>query len=242
MCVHPGGARADGTCSSCHGGTGSISPILDVHRVKDALPTAAIPAIAVDALSLTATRNIQIDFTVTVNGTPRDILASPLTSLSAIVAGPTTDYLFNTSFTLTTASQGTLSARNAAMGQFRWVSTQAVEAIAAAANADVQRNIPGVTITASGTWAVGMQATLRVNGTPTATACSGTSTTTCNALPLAEGAAWACVSSACTPGWVYPAYLHIAQGAVQRAVAVFNYVGTFSNPVYKARAVTVEWV
>jgi OmcA/MtrC family decaheme c-type cytochrome len=220
MRPHPGGARTDDTCVACHGGAGSVSPILDSHRFKDDLPLAAIPAITVDAVSMTGTRNIQLDFTVTVNGTPRDILTAPLTSLSAIVAGPTTDYLFNTSFTLTNAAQGTLSARNAAMGQFRWVSAQTVDTIATNANADPQRNIPGVTITPSGTWALGLQGTLRVNGTPTGTSCTGTSTTSCNSQPLAEGASWQCVSSACTPAWTYPAYNPVSYFAITDATPV----------------------
>jgi OmcA/MtrC family decaheme c-type cytochrome len=164
--------------------------------------------IEVDAVSLTTGRAIQIDFTVTVNGAPRDILTTPLTSLSAVVAGPTTDYLFNTSFTLTSASAGTLTARDAAMGQFRWVSATTVDAIAAAATADPLRGVPGVTITTEGTWAIGMQATLRVNGTATTTSCSGTSTTTCGTPPT--GGSWQCVSSFCTEAFTYPSWNPVA--------------------------------
>jgi OmcA/MtrC family decaheme c-type cytochrome len=214
MRPHPGGARTDDTCAACHGGAGSVSPILDTHRFKDDLPIAQIPELTVDALTLTAGRNIQIDFTARVNGTPRDVLTSPLTSLSTIVAGPTTDYLFNTSFTLTNASQGTLSARNAAMGQFRWVSAQTVDTIAANANAEPQRNVPGVTITPTGTWGVGLQGTLRVSGTATGVACTAASDCNTAAGAAPEGASWGCVTNRCVPQYTYPAYNPVSYLAI----------------------------
>lgn len=222
MRLHPGGDRPDDTrCTVCHEASGGLSGIEDTHWVKDELPIAAIPEVVVDAVSLTGTRNIQIDFTVEVNGAPRNILTTPLTSLSAVVAGPTTDYLFNTSFTLTSASAGTLTARDAAMGQFRWVSTATVDAIAASATADVLRGVPGVTITPTGTWAIGMQATVRVNDTANAstTACTGTSTATCTA-PAPAGASWQCVSSFCTPAYTYPSWNPVAYLALTDATPV----------------------
>jgi OmcA/MtrC family decaheme c-type cytochrome len=148
-------------------------------------------------------------------------LADAGASLRAVVAGPTTDYLFNSSLTIQggTAS-GTLTAVNAAMGQFRFVSTSTVDQIATAANADAVRSIPGVTITPSGTWAVGLQGTLRVNQAATTTACTGTSTTTCSAATLPEGYSWACVSSFCTPGYTYGLENPVAYLAITDATAV----------------------
>lgn len=229
--LHPGGDRPDDSrCTVCHEPTGGLSPIVDRHFTNYQRPTAQVPALTIDAVSLTATRTIQVDFTVTVSGTPRDILASPLTSLSAVVAGPTTDYLFNASFTLTTGSQGTLSAIDAANGHFRWVSAQTVDTIATNANADPIRSVSGLTITPSGTWAIGLQATQRVNDTATTTSCTGTSTTNCTTVLGAapEGASWGCVSSLCT---------------AQRLYASINPVGyvaiTDPTPVPRRQVVTV---
>ena len=219
MRLHPGGDRPDDTrCTVCHEATGGLSGITEAHFTKRERPLAQIPAFTIDAVTLTAGRQIQLDFTVTVNGAPRDILTSPLTSLSAIVAGPSTDYLFNASFTLTSASAGTLSALDASMGRFRWVSASTVDTIASTALADPLRTAPG--IAASGTWGVGMQATLRVNDAPTATACTGTSTTTCSAAALPEGASWQCVASRCTPAYTYPAVNPVAYLAITDAAPV----------------------
>lgn len=207
--LHPGGTRPDDArCTDCHAATGGLAPIVDSHWTNPELPIAAQPAITIDGVSLTASRNIQIDFTVTVNGMPRNILApgQALTSLSAVVAGPTTDYLFNTSFTLTTS--GTLTARaggTGADGRFTWVSAAAttVDAIATAANADPLRSTPGVTITPTGTWAIGVQGTVRVNDTATTTSCSAASTCAATAGPIREGSTWGCVASFCTPQVLY---------------------------------------
>jgi OmcA/MtrC family decaheme c-type cytochrome len=229
--LHPGGDRPDDSrCTVCHAPTGGLSPIVDRHFTNYQRPTAQVPALTIDAVTLTATRTIQLDFTVTMNGAPRDILASPMTSLSAVVAGPTTDYLFNASFTLTTASQGTLSAIDAPNGHFRWVSAQTVDTIATNANADPLRSTPGLTITPSGTWAIGMQATQRVNDTATTTSCTGTSTTNCTTVlgTAPEGASWGCVSSLCTAQRLYAAINPVAYFAI-----------TDTTPVPRRQVVTV---
>lgn len=208
MHLHPGGDRPDDSrCTTCHQATGGLAPIIDSHLANEDLPIAQQPGVAVDAVALTTTRNIQIDFTVTMNGAPRNILAAgqALTSLSLLVGGPTTDYLFNTSFTLTTASQGTLTAVDGPNGRFRWVSALTVDQIATNANADPLRSVPGVTITPTGTWALGLQATMRVNDVPTTTSCSAASTCATTAGHLREGSSWGCVSSFCTPQVLYAA-------------------------------------
>jgi OmcA/MtrC family decaheme c-type cytochrome len=217
MRLHPGGDRPDDTrCTVCHEATGGLSPIVESHFTKRELPIAQIPALTIEAVALTATREIQLDFVVTVNGAPRDVITAPLASLSAVVAGPTTDYLFNTSFNLTNATLGALSALDASAGRFRWTSAQTVDAIAASALADTPRTAPG--IAAAGTWAIGMQATLRALGSATATACVGTTTTTCGEAP--SGAAWTCASSLCTPQYTYPAWNPVAYLAVTDAAPV----------------------
>lgn len=213
MRLHPGGDRPDDSrCTVCHEPTGGLSPIVESHMTKWEVGGAEgqLPALAIDAVSLTAERNVQLDFRVTVGGNPRDVLTAPLASLSVLVAGPSSDYLFNASFSATNASAGTLSAIDAAAGRFRWVSASTVEQIAASAAADALRGVPG--IAAEGTWAVGMQGTLRFDARTTGTVCSGSNTSTCGPAP--EGGSWACVSSACTVRYTYPAGNPVAYLAI----------------------------
>ena len=215
LIAHPGGPQADDTnCASCHQPSGGLAPILDSHFTLAERASAAQPQVTIDAATLTAARTLQVDFTVTVNGAPRDILTAPLTSLSAIVAGPTTDYLFNASFTLTTATAGTLTAIDAAAGRFSWTSAATVDTIAATASADPIRSVAGVTITTEGTWAVGLQATVRVNGTATATSCATAAACTTALGPAPEGMSWGCVATFCTPQALYAARNRIAYVAL----------------------------
>ena len=211
MRLHPGGDRPDDSrCTVCHEASGGLSPIIGSHMTKWDVAAAEghLPALEIDAVALTAGRNVQVDFRVTVGGSPRNIQTAPLTSLSVLIAGPSADYAFNTSYNAT--SSGTLTAIDAAAGRFRWVSATTVDAIAAAAAADPLRGAPG--IAAEGTWAVGMQGTLRIDARPTSTVCSGTSTSTCGPAP--EGGAWGCVSNVCTVRYTYPAGNPVAYLAI----------------------------
>ena len=219
MRLHPGGDRPDDDrCTVCHEPTEpALSPIVERHFTKFQLPSAVDIEARDVAATMTASRQIQLDFTIVVNGMPRDILATPLTSLSAVVAGPTTDYLFNTSFTLTSASAGTLAAIDAPAGRFRWTSAATVDTIAANAAADPLRGVAG--LTASGSWAIGLQATLRTNGPASTTTCTGTSTATCTA-PTPEGGRWGCVSGLCTAQYDYAALNPVAYFAITDTTVV----------------------
>lgn len=224
MRPHSGGVQADGTCGGCHGAAGSLSPIVDAHFTKWQRPSAARPEVTIHSATLTGTRTIAVDFSVSVNGTARDLLSTTcptnqvcttasatsivttLSSLSAIIAGPTTDYLFNTSRTLTNPTQGAITAVSGTPGRFIWTSVSTVDEIATAAIADTLRTTTG--IDTNGTWAVGIQATVAMNGAPTApaVACTGTTTTTCTAAaPAPMGGSWACVASVCTERFTYAA-------------------------------------
>lgn len=201
MRLHPGGDRPDDTqCVVCHESAGSISPIIDNHFTKRQLPIASTIEVNVASATINASRQIEVDFTVLVDGAGRDLGTAPLTSLSAVVAGPTTDYLFNASFNFTSASAGTLTPVDASAGHFMWTSAATVDTIAANAAADPERTAPG--IDASGTWAIGIQASLRKNGDATMISCTGTSTATCpSPAPLAGR--WGCVSGFCTEQYDY---------------------------------------
>ena len=217
MHMHSGGERPDDTrCTVCHTPTGGLAPLVDSHFTKFQQPFAPDLAVAIHGATLTSTRNIRVDFTVTVNGTGRNLLTSPLTGLSAIVAGPTTDYLFNASFNMTAATAGTLPAASGGTpGRFVWTSLRTVDEIAATAAADALRTAPG--IDASGTWAVGIQATLRVDGRATSTACAGSTATCTAAAPM--GGSWGCVAGVCTEQFLYAAQNPVAYFAITGAVA-----------------------
>jgi OmcA/MtrC family decaheme c-type cytochrome len=219
MRLHPGGDRPnDDRCTVCHESTEpALSPIIDSHFTKWQRPFAVDLEIVIHSATLTATRLVQVEFSVLVDGVGRDISTAPLTSLSATVAGPTTDYLFNAGFTLT--SSGTLAPVDPAAGRFTWTSAVTVDTIAATALADPLRTAPG--ISASGTWAIGIQATLRLNGDVTSVACTGTTTTTCTAAaPAPMGGRWGCVAGFCTEQFDYVAENQVGYFAITDPVAV----------------------
>ena len=102
MVLHGGGAQPDDApCAVCHPQTGSIAGILDKHFVGRLAPTAQVPSLTIQSIANTApgqvpvvtfqVKTCQPNATPAVACTPLDILATPLTRLSATIAGPTTD-------------------------------------------------------------------------------------------------------------------------------------------------------
>jgi OmcA/MtrC family decaheme c-type cytochrome len=91
MVLHGGGVQPNNApCAVCHPATGSIAGIADVHFVGLLSPTATKVALAIQSITSTAPgQTPTLTFTATVNGAP---MTSPLTSLTATVAGPNTDY------------------------------------------------------------------------------------------------------------------------------------------------------
>ena len=121
---HAGGPQADdASCVTCHPSMGGVAGITDVHWRLPEIPGA--PVLSLRLLAVTATapgQQPQIDFEVKSGGQPRDITVDKLTTLRATVAGPTSDYATFFQATIQgSGASGTLTAIDAAAGQFRYV-------------------------------------------------------------------------------------------------------------------------
>lgn len=120
MTMHTGGTQPDSTCTVCHQPqTTGISPILDRHMPGEFSADRAQPEVSIVSIASSGPGQAPVvTFTVTVNGQPRDILASPLTTLRATFAGPNTDFARYWQSTIP-GTGGSLVAGSAA-GEFVW--------------------------------------------------------------------------------------------------------------------------
>ena len=94
MVLHGGGVQPDDApCAVCHPSTGSIAGIADFHFVGLISPTATTVVLAIQTMTNTGPGQTPVmTFTATVNGAPANLITSPLTGMTATIAGPTTDY------------------------------------------------------------------------------------------------------------------------------------------------------
>jgi len=92
--LHTGGVQLDDSkCWQCHSPQGTANAIVDVHAIAATMPNAPVIDIKIASVNNTAPGQTPVvHFTVTKNAAPLDILATPLVSMSAVLAGPTTDY------------------------------------------------------------------------------------------------------------------------------------------------------
>lgn len=120
----PGPRPDDSSCVTCHGPSG-IFRVEDVHSAPE-LDTAHVLAVTIDPIpgQVAAGTALTFDFHVTYDGQPLDVITTPLAAMSALLAGPNTDYTTmwgaNPFTSANMKTTGTLVAVDAAAGHFRY--------------------------------------------------------------------------------------------------------------------------
>lgn len=126
---HAGGPQADDSnCSVCHTSTpDGLESISKKHMTQWTDPTSPVLAATIVSVANTGPgQTPELTFTVTQNGQPLDILATPLTSLRVTVAGPSTDIATYWQHTVQgSGASGTLSS---VPGGFKYVFPAAIPA------------------------------------------------------------------------------------------------------------------
>ncbi len=124
LVAHQGGVDPalvnDSTCIVCHGQTAGPAPVPAAHYTALLDPTTGTMSVEIQSVTNSGPGQLPtVRFKVMVNGAPRDIVTSPLSTLTATVAGPTTDFReFWQARVQGSGAVGTLTAVDAAAGIF----------------------------------------------------------------------------------------------------------------------------
>lgn len=120
--LHSGGIQMDdSSCRGCHPEASGIAGIRDSHFVDALDPDAPVLDLEIAEARGTAGGPATVRIRVTVDGMPRDILAEPLPTLRALIAGPNTDWVeFSQSTVQGGGASGTLTPIDATDGVFEY--------------------------------------------------------------------------------------------------------------------------
>ena len=167
----------DSTCIVCHGQTSGIAPIPAKHYAGTILdPATPDLVLAIQSVTNTAPGQLPtIRMRATVGGTPRDIIAAPLTSLTATLAGPTTDFAeFWQARVQGSGAVGTLVAVDAANGIFDYTFPATTNPASPPCTQSTVKRDCQIPATATGSYQAGLEATVTVGTAPRGAALSPT--------------------------------------------------------------------
>ncbi|MCE9574423.1 MAG: OmcA/MtrC family decaheme c-type cytochrome [Deltaproteobacteria bacterium] len=130
--IHTAGEEAPGSCPVCHG-PGGIKPVKTLHYTGTLDDTKPQLALTIDSITNTGPNKVPVvAFTVTDHGVGRNLTTAPLTTLTATIAGPNTDFASYWQWKLV-GGTGTLTTIDAAAGKYsyQFASDQVIPASAA---------------------------------------------------------------------------------------------------------------
>ena len=121
--LHSGGAQPDNAaCAVCHPASGGLAGVADKHLTGLIAPNATTVAFTIQTIANTGPgQTPTLTFKALVNNAPRDLIAQPMTSVRATIAGPTADYTSEWQVTIQgSGATGTLVAVDASQGIYSY--------------------------------------------------------------------------------------------------------------------------